>query len=269
VLTAGEHVSIDGSTGEVFAGDLAGSREMVPEAATLLAWAAELGIEIRAPEGAGVAGGPAHRAASSPITQDDLLQVMLIKGTMPAGQLATALSADPGPVSTLVGQLVADGLAENNGDGCRLTGAGRLRALAVFAADRDRFGEDRSVAALEAFRSLDARMKDTVTAWQLCTDGDEPRLNDHTDTAYDARVLGMLAQLHAATATWMTPLTEAFSRFGRYRGRLEEALEAARNGDQRYVTSPRVDSYHSIWFELHEDLIRLAGRERSGEPAAR
>jgi hypothetical protein len=34
------------------------------------------------------------------------------------------------------------------------------------------------------------------------------------------------------------------------------------------VASPRVDSYHSVWFELHEDLIRLAGRTRSAETAA-
>jgi pyruvate,orthophosphate dikinase len=34
------------------------------------------------------------------------------------------------------------------------------------------------------------------------------------------------------------------------------------------VASPQVDSYHSVWFELHEDLIRLAGRNRADETAA-
>jgi pyruvate,orthophosphate dikinase len=34
------------------------------------------------------------------------------------------------------------------------------------------------------------------------------------------------------------------------------------------VASPRVDSYHSIWFELHEDLILLSGRTRAEEVAA-
>ena len=269
VLKAGEHISIDGGTGEVFAGDLAGSREMVPEAATLLAWAAGLGIQIGTSDDDDAAGVPAGTETSGPVSREDLLQVMLIKGTVPAGQLATALSSDLAAVSALAGPLAAGGLAEASGDCYRLTGAGRLEALAVFAADRDRFGADRSVAALESFRLLDGRMKDTVTAWQVRADGDEQQLNDHTDAAYDARVLGTLARLHADTVTWMTPLAGAFARFGRYRGRLEQALEAARNGDQRYVTSPRVDSYHSIWFELHEDLIRLAGHERSGEPAGR
>ena len=45
-LHAGDVITIDGGTGEVFAGAVGGVRSVVPEAATLLAWAAELGIEI-------------------------------------------------------------------------------------------------------------------------------------------------------------------------------------------------------------------------------
>jgi pyruvate,orthophosphate dikinase len=45
-------------------------------------------------------------------------------------------------------------------------------------------------------------------------------------------------------------------------------MAAARGGDNRFVASPRVDSYHGIWFELHEDLILLAGRNRADEVAA-
>jgi pyruvate,orthophosphate dikinase len=53
-----------------------------------------------------------------------------------------------------------------------------------------------------------------------------------------------------------------------YGSRLARALEQARASDQRFVASPRVDSYHSVWFELHEHLIRLAGRKRSDEADA-
>ena len=58
------------------------------------------------------------------------------------------------------------------------------------------------------------------------------------------------------------------SRLADYGVRLGRALERALAGDQRYVASPRVDSYHGIWFELHEDLIRLAGRSRAEEVEA-
>ncbi len=45
-------------------------------------------------------------------------------------------------------------------------------------------------------------------------------------------------------------------------------MSAVNAGDHRYVASPRVDSYHSVWFELHEELILLAGRSRAEEVAA-
>jgi pyruvate,orthophosphate dikinase len=108
-------------------------------------------------------------------------------------------------------------------------------------------------------------MKDTVTAWQLRDAGEPPVLNDHSDAAYDAAVLDRLEAIDADTAAWMAPLAAAFERYARYRTRLATALGMARAGDQRFVASPRVDSYHTVWFELHEDLIRLAGRRRSDE----
>jgi pyruvate,orthophosphate dikinase len=111
-------------------------------------------------------------------------------------------------------------------------------------------------------------MKEIVTAWQIRDMDGEQTLNDHTDAAYDAGVLDGIAGLHAEMAEWLSPLADAFRRFGVYRSRLERALELARGGAHRFVASPRVDSYHSVWFELHEDLIRLSGRKRSDEAAA-
>jgi pyruvate,orthophosphate dikinase len=171
-------------------------------------------------------------------------------------------------VSALVAQLGAAGLIEAATDGDRLTGEGKLRALAAFDADRERVGADRLVELLAFFHKLDLRMKDTVTAWQLRPSGDEPVINDHSDPAYDAQVLERLSELHHETVAWMAPLAAAFARFDRYQGRLERALTVAQGGDQRYVASPRVDSYHSVWFELHEDLLRLIGRRRSDEQEA-
>jgi pyruvate,orthophosphate dikinase len=57
-------------------------------------------------------------------------------------------------------------------------------------------------------------------------------------------------------------------RLGRYLERLSHALALAQGGDHRFVASPRVDSYHGVWFELHEELILLAGRTRSEEAEA-
>jgi pyruvate,orthophosphate dikinase len=111
-------------------------------------------------------------------------------------------------------------------------------------------------------------MKTTVTAWQMRDVGGEQVFNDHSDTDYDAAVLQQLTDLHADTEAWLESLGGAVGRFAAYRGRFERAMAAVRAGDTRFVASPRVDSYHSVWFELHEDLIRLAGRTREGEVEA-
>jgi pyruvate,orthophosphate dikinase len=57
-------------------------------------------------------------------------------------------------------------------------------------------------------------------------------------------------------------------RFGIYRPRLSRALERVRAGDTSFMARPVIDSYHTVWFELHEDLIAITGRTRAAEAAA-
>ena len=108
-----------------------------------------------------------------------------------------------------------------------------------------------------------------MTAWQLRDDAGGQVANDHSDADYDRTVLDRLAALHADAMAWLSPLEDACPRLAGYRVRLGRAIEhAIGRGDGRYVASPRVDSYHGVWFELHEDLIQLADRTREEETAA-
>ncbi|MBA2557336.1 MAG: pyruvate, phosphate dikinase, partial [Chloroflexi bacterium] len=258
-LNPGDELTIDGSTGEVYAGRLGGRTEIVPEAATLLAWAAELGIEIgtdAATSDAADTSSSAERAidaSQGELTADDVVRALQIKGLVTLDQLTESLAARPDGVQSLVERLKGDGLVEDASSGFRLSANGKLNALDLFRADRSSIGEERSGSILEQFHSLDRRMKDIVTAWQVRDLAGEQVLNDHSDAAYDARVLDDLASLHAETTEWLSPLSLAMKRFETYRSRLARASELARGGDQRFVASPRVDSYHSVWFELHED----------------
>ena len=273
LFRAGETITIDGSTGEVFAGEVQGSTAIVPEAGTLLTWAKELNIRIGdagsevAVETSPAAAAPAPVPAG--LAADDVLRGLLIKGLVPPEGLAVALSSPAEKVKPLVDGLVSEGLAETSSDAFRLTSEGKLRALDVFATDRERAGgEEACVAALDRFLLLDVGMKDLVTAWQLRGVGDEQVFNDHSDAAYDASILERLSAIHGGVVDVLSLLGTTLWRMACYRERLERALAAAQAGDQRFVASPRVDSYHSVWFELHEDLIRLSGRRRSDEAAA-
>jgi pyruvate,orthophosphate dikinase len=286
----GDVITVDGGTGEVFAGAVGGVRSMVPEATTLLAWAAELGIPIAASGGASVAAASTAAAlapvaaalapvagaepslptpvATRTLTRDDVLRALGIKGFATVETLADALLSTADAVAPLIGELVAERLAENGAGALKLTADGKLAVTGLIAADTAGWGEDAAGEALDTFHGFDLRMKETVTAWQMREVAGDPAINDHTDAAYDAAVLDRLGALHADTIGWLGGITEHCGRFDDYRARLERALARARAGDQRYVASPRVDSYHGAWFELHEELIRLAGRRRSDEALA-
>ena len=267
-LACGEIITIDGSTGEVFTGVVAGSTEVAPEAGTLRAWAAELGVAVGEDAAMPAAAPTAEPPAQAELCSDDVIRGLMIKGLVGPEGLAITLASSADKVAPILEGLVAVRMAEITAGSYRLTGDGKLKALDVFTSDREQAGgEAACVAALDRFIVLDGRMKDLVTAWQI-RDAANQVFNDHSDAAYDASILGKFGALHGDVAEWLSPLCTRLGRMTCYQLRLGRAMANAQSGDPRFVASPRVDSYHSVWFELHEDLIRLSGRRRSDEAAA-
>jgi pyruvate,orthophosphate dikinase len=197
--------------------------------------------------------------ADAAVSADDVLPSLAVRGAITPEQLAEGLLSSAGDVEPLVVELVEAGLAERHPGSIRLSAEGKLKAQELFAADRQAIGTEACRAQLDSFHAFDQRMKQVVTAWQMRGEV----LNDHGDAAYDAQVLDNLGTLHADLVAWLAPLGDSLPRYAAYRARLSRAVDLIEGGDQRYVASPRVDSYHSVWFELHEDLIRVAGRQRS------
>ncbi len=266
-LAAGTVITIDGATGEVFEGMAAGVATVVPEAKILAAWAHELGIELA---GEGTATEEATMTERVPGTGDGAspelaIRVLAIKGYCDAAGMAAALGCGAEDAAALLDRLVADGLAELAAGSFRLTADGKSVGIERLAEDRTAWGTEAAGAALDAFVALDKRMKQIVTSWQMKGEG---QINDHADAAYDAAVLASLAELHADVDAWLSPLVTGLQRLAHYGARLGAAAAAAAGGNGKYIASPRVDSYHGVWFELHEDLILLAGRTRAGEVAA-
>jgi pyruvate,orthophosphate dikinase len=277
-LAVGEVMTIDGSTGEVFRGTVTAATEIVPAARTLLAWAAELGISIGAEsDAAGGEGGATNGRPDVPtsgeelaVTEDACLHAIGVKGFATLDALAVAVGAPADLVKPILDRLVETGLVAGPGGAFRLSDAGKGRHRELLDRERVTIGTERVEAWLDAFAALDRGMKDTVTAWQLRegVPGSEPVLNDHSDRAYDRGVLERLADLAATVGAWLSTIESDSPRLAGYRRRLARAAESAIGGDHRFVASPRVDSYHGVWFELHEDLIQLAGRTRAAEVEA-
>jgi pyruvate,orthophosphate dikinase len=263
----GDVLSIDGSSGEVFGGAVTAVTTVVPEAVTLLEWARDLGIVIGEADAAGAAAAVAGNPDAS-VGRDEVIRALAIKGYAMADMLGLALGVEADEAAALAERLVADGIAKDAGGMFSLTDDGKALGAERISADREAWGVDNATAALDAFIVLDHQMKDIVTAWQMKEVDGEQVLNDHADAEYDAAVLQRLADLHVETTAWISPLFEGLPRLRSYGTRLDEAAEKAAAGDGMYIASPRVDSYHGVWFELHEDLIRLSGKTREEEVAA-
>ena len=261
----GDEISIDGSTGDVFGQGIEVRTSVVPEASTLLGWAAQLGVDVGAPATAdGVTGRvrPERSVAVGGVGRLEILQALLTKGHAGAASLAMAISVPEDVAAAALDELRADGFVRASGDMFGLTAKGRDVATSGLDDDRLDLGLPEAVAAMDAFTAFDERSRALLTAWRMREIDGARILNDHTDATYDGVVLDDLRRLHAEVVAFMRPLVVALPRLGRYVARLERALSTATGGDDLYVASTRVDSYHVVWRDLHHDFVLLSGAGR-------
>jgi hypothetical protein len=112
------------------------------------------------------------------------------------------------------------------------------------------------------FERLNAALKQLITEWQTIEVRGQRVPNDHSDKDHDNKVIDHLGELHERAETALVKLARVLPRFSIYRGKLAAALEKAEDGDVAWVSDAKIESYHTLWFELHEDLLRLMRRER-------
>ena len=123
-------------------------------------------------------------------------------------------------------------------------------------------GDGGFVAAYEGFERINRTLKQIITDWQTLDVGGQKIANDHRDKAHDAAVIDRLGGLHEQAEPVLERLAARLPRLSYYAARLVAALEAAEDGAHEWVSDIRRDSYHTVWFELHEELLRIMGRER-------
>jgi len=174
-----------------------------------------------------------------------LLQTVRLKGRVARAELT-------GPVDECVaaGSLVDAPMV-------RLTDAGRSTLAELLAAERATVDRDAADRVYDRFLLVNAAVKPLISQWQLTRDAAGP---DEVTA-----VLDQLAELHRQVLPVIGEASGLVERLGSYADRLDAALRRARDGDMSWLTRPMVDSYHTVWFELHEELIGLAGRTRATE----
>lgn len=204
----------------------------------------------------------------STFSTDDLLISLRIKGFGKAEALEEASGLTRAVIEALLAGAVGQGAVEATRVGYRLTPAGRTSADGILDRERTTIAPQRISHEYERFIPINDAFKELVTRWQLRAVDGKQVPNDHADPEYDRSVLEQLDRIHHDISALLDAIAELVARVGAYRVRLDRALDKIKAGDLRYMTAPDRDSYHTIWFELHQDLIGLCGTTRQKEAAA-
>jgi pyruvate,orthophosphate dikinase len=280
----GEILTVDGERGVLLLGDHPAEETEVDEVAVLRGWQAELPPQDRrgstAPSGR--PGPPAEPVSAtttgigtgeSPgreaVSNLDCERVLSLKGVATADSVAAVLDCGRDAVRAAIESLLAaDEAQELPGGRVRLTGAALDRVQAAY--DRDSVRLSPVIEPLwHDFHGLNGLLKEVVTAWQVRIVGGEELPNDHSDAGYDRAVIERLrGEVHSGIVPIIGEVGRSEARLNRYSERLGTSLRSLEQGDLEMFAHPLRESYHTVWFELHEELIRLSGRTRAEEAAA-
>ena len=199
------------------------------------------------------------------MTELRVLQAVRLKGRVAPADLAATLSENLGDITDLIERLTASGLLVD-GPALRITASGRARLQTLLGEERDSVDSTAMAAAYNDFRPVNADFKSLVTGWQL-KGGPQGSPNNHDDAEYDAAVLARLDDVHARVLPIVDAAAAQLPRLTAYSAKLRAALDKVKAGETVWLTRPLIDSYHTVWFELHEELMSAVGVTR--EEAAR
>ena len=168
--------------------------------------------------------------------------------------------AEEGRVSYREGRMV----------GWMITSEGRSYGEQLLANEVDSLGIRLEIeTSYKEFSRLNNDFKELCTDWQLKPSLDASEvgqvLNDHSDPDYDKGVIDRLVELDKQAQPVCASLAEQLERFSSYGSRFTHALEMVLKGDTDWIAKPMIESYHTVWFELHENFFSTLGIDRASE----
>jgi len=191
------------------------------------------------------------------------LHGLAVKKAGPATAVADLLGQDPDQVAAALDAAAGDGRVMAAKGMFMVTPAGRTWLDAQYgSAFAELRANPAAVTAYERFEVINRELLALFTDWQMMPAGSERVPNDHSDPAYDHGVVDRIGAQHERAQRPLGQFTELVPRLREYVRRLEAAYDRVLAGDLELVSGARVDSYHTVWFELHEDLLRMLGRQR-------
>jgi hypothetical protein len=162
----------------------------------------------------------------------------------------------------IVTVLLRDGFVARSTRGIRITAEGREMHASWARLPAGAEADLATRRAYERFLPLNREVVRICSDWQV-RPGGVP--NDHRDARYDWAVLDRVHALDERIGPIIRRLGRTVERFAAYRPRLRSALERVDAGELDWLTSPKLDSYHTVWMQMHEDLLLAIGADRASE----
>jgi hypothetical protein len=169
-----------------------------------------------------------------------------------------------GAPDTATAALAARGLALVKGPIIMPTPAGTAAVAALLRLPPGGPQEQDLNKLFDGFLPVNRRLRDVCSAWQTRPDGTP---NDHSDGAYDDAVRDRLDEVHSAIGPVLRRMAAVEPRLAGYRPRLQVALDKFDDGESAWLASPLMDSYHTVWMQLHQELILMLGLTRADDEA--
>jgi hypothetical protein len=161
--------------------------------------------------------------------------------------------------------LVTEGFAVRKRTIVAITAAGRERNGPWARCEPGSAAEVAMRRAYDRFLPLNAELLRVCHDWQVRAAGVP---NDHADVEYDWAVIDRLRAIHERASPVTRMMATTMERFAPYRSVLRDALQQIEAGETDWFTSPRIESYHTVWMRLHEDLLLALGVDRASEVPA-
>ena len=192
-----------------------------------------------------------------------VLHAFAVKKFAPIEDAAALTGLDEAQVRALAAEAVAGGRLNEVDGKYMVTPTAQITLNGVYAKVYAALRGDAGFQGdYEAFERINDDLKQLMTDWQTLTIAGETVANDHSDPDYDERIISRLGKLHDRAERLLERLARHVPRIGHYSEQLLTALEKAEDGDVRWVSDATIGSYHTVWFELHEDLLRVTGLAR-------
>jgi len=263
LIAEGELITVDGSNGTIYAGDCRVDQSAdVVELDLLRHWARDLGRELGEPVGdasdawpdAGTDGAE-EAPGAAPVTTFEAVRALQLKGMGTAETVAEMVGAN---AELLMAALKEhDGFVTETPRGLMATPEARAWLADQMAAELASIDTQAMNEIYGRFMVLNHQFKLLVTTWQTSDQTEDDQASTQTQ----------LAELNTDTLAVVAESMALAPRLAHYERRFAKALDGYLGGDQSMLASPLKDSYHTVWFEYHEELIHLSGRNRKTEEA--